>query len=60
MAKIAISELRPAGADLFNGSESFMTELTETEMAYVNGGDKIKACIAWSFFEVEYEYETRN
>ena len=38
MAKIAISELRPAGADLFDGSESFLQELTDTELNGTKGG----------------------
>ncbi len=48
MAKIAISELRPAGADLFEGSESFMHELNEQEIAFVVGG----AC---SEYDIEVE-----
>lgn len=38
MAKIAISELQPAGADLFDGSESFLQELTDTELVATKGG----------------------
>ena len=38
MANIAISELRPAGADLFDGSESFLQELTDTELDANKGG----------------------
>ena len=38
MAKIAISELRPAGAELFDGSESFLQELTDTELNGTKGG----------------------
>ena len=39
MAKIAISELRPAGADLFDGSESFLQELTDAELVATKGGN---------------------
>lgn len=53
MANITISELRPAGADLFNGSESFLQELTDTEMDYTNGGG-FGFCIGWSFLEVHF------
>jgi hypothetical protein len=53
MAKIAISELRPAGVDLFAGSESFMHELTDTEMDYTNGGGG-GFCIGWSFLAVHW------
>ncbi len=52
MAKIAISELRPAGAELFEGSESFMHELNEQEIAGVLGGFKLK--ILWSGFCLEF------
>ncbi|MEO1375384.1 MAG: hypothetical protein AAFW70_13890 [Cyanobacteria bacterium J06635_10] len=38
MAKITISELRPAGAELFEGSESYLQELTDTELDATNGG----------------------
>ncbi len=38
MAKIAISELRPAGAELFAGSESYLQELTDTELDATKGG----------------------
>jgi hypothetical protein len=38
MATIAISELRPAGADLFDGSESFMMELSDDELEVTGGG----------------------
>jgi hypothetical protein len=39
MASIKISELRPAGSELFQDSESFLNELSESrEMAQVIGG----------------------
>ncbi len=38
MANIAISDLRPAGANLFQDSETFLHELTEQEIADVLGG----------------------
>jgi hypothetical protein len=47
MAKITISELRPAGADLFEGSESFMHELNEQEITDVLGGGKIVIANSW-------------
>lgn len=52
MAKIAISELRPAGADLFDGSQSFMTELNDQEISDVLGGFKFQLlytalCVEW-------------
>lgn len=39
MASIKISELRPAGFELFQDSESFLNELGDRELA-VSGGSK--------------------
>ena len=38
MANIVISELRPAGSELFMDSESYLTDLNEQEMMYTGGG----------------------
>lgn len=38
MATIALSELQPAGSSLFSDSESFMTELSDSELTDINGG----------------------
>ncbi|OPH10523.1 hypothetical protein [Cylindrospermopsis raciborskii] len=38
MANITISDLRPAGADLFSDSESYLNELTESEINSNIGG----------------------
>ena len=38
MANITISDLRPACADLFSDSESYLTDLTESEMLGTLGG----------------------
>jgi hypothetical protein len=38
MASIIISDLEPAGANLFRDSESFFHELTEQEVGSVLGG----------------------
>ncbi len=38
MANINISNLRPAGADLFLDSESYLHDLTEQEMVDTLGG----------------------
>ena len=38
MALIKISNLQPAGFDLFNDSESFISELSEQELIATNGG----------------------
>ena len=37
MANINISDLRPAGADLFLDSESYLNDLTEGEMLIFGG-----------------------
>jgi lactobin A/cerein 7B family class IIb bacteriocin len=38
MANITISNLRPAGADLFDSSESYLQELSDMELVDTNGG----------------------
>ncbi|MBD2664910.1 hypothetical protein B6N60_01021 [Richelia sinica FACHB-800] len=38
MASIAIHDLRPAGADLFVGTENFMNDLVDDQLNTVNGG----------------------
>lgn len=38
MTKITISELSPAGADLFIDSESYLYDLTEPEIDAAKGG----------------------
>ena len=37
MAEIKITELRPAGSELFQDSESFLNELNDQEMSIVGG-----------------------
>ncbi len=46
MANINISDLRPAGADLFSDSESYLHDLTEGEMMNALGGWHVR--ILWS------------
>lgn len=41
MASIKISNLCPAGSELFKDSESFMTELVDSELGSINGGTGI-------------------
>lgn len=59
MANIAISDLRPIGANLFQDSESFLNDLTEEEGADVLGGFTsihIHAIeIGWSFICVVFD-----
>ena len=38
MAKIAISDLRPAGSDLFIDSESYLLNLDDAELDSLKGG----------------------
>ena len=38
MSTIKISDLHPIGSELFSDSESFMTELVDSELAAINGG----------------------
>ena len=44
MGNINISDLRPAGADLFLDSESYLNDLTEGEMTNTLGGDSLCFC----------------
>jgi hypothetical protein len=48
MASITISDLRPAGTDLFRDSESFLHELTEQEVGNVLGLGPWWVKIAWT------------
>ena len=41
MSVIKISELRPAGSELFQDSESFLNELNEQEMSIVGGAQVV-------------------
>ena len=52
MGNINISDLRPAGADLFLDSESYLNDLTEGEMINTLGGDEGEGCKdrAWKSF----------
>jgi hypothetical protein len=38
MASIEISQLHPAGSELFQDSESFLSELNEQELGAIGGG----------------------
>ena len=38
MASIKISDLRPSGLDLFVDSESFLNDLSDSDLANTNGG----------------------
>ena len=41
MAEIKLSELRPAGSELLQDSESFLNELNDRDLDNVVGGDTI-------------------
>ncbi len=47
MATINISDLLPTGSELFSDSESYMSELGDSELDIINGGSS-PACIVWS------------
>jgi hypothetical protein len=38
MSTLKISELRPAGSEFFNDSESYLNELNEQEIGAIEGG----------------------
>ena len=48
MGNINISDLRPAGADLFLDSESYLNDLTEGEMINTLGG-RGRVCVSLIF-----------
>jgi hypothetical protein len=45
MAKIKISELNPAGAELFQDSENFLEELSDRELGFVGGGVNVNSVV---------------
>ena len=64
MANINISDLRPAGADLFLDSESYLNDLTEGEML-VTGGQRASQHVhyhstAKTCFETLHPVKTKN
>lgn len=46
MASINISDLRPAGSDLFFDSETYMNEISEGEITSIQGGTN--ANLSWA------------
>lgn len=45
MAQIELSELSPAGCELFQDSESFLNELNDREIAGVAGGGGVSGIV---------------
>lgn len=45
MAKLTISELNPAGSELFQDSENFLEELSDRELGVVVGGADINSVV---------------
>jgi hypothetical protein len=45
MASIKISNLYPAGSELFKDSESFMNELGDRELGSINGGIRLPSLL---------------
>ena len=52
MGNINISDLRPAGADLFLDSESYLNDLTEGETNVLLGGGRVE--FLWTVLVVEW------
>ncbi|MDJ0741827.1 MAG: hypothetical protein QNJ32_00540 [Xenococcaceae cyanobacterium MO_167.B27] len=50
MADIKLSELCPAGSELLQDSESFLTELRDQELENVVGGDGVIVILEKPFF----------
>jgi bacteriocin-like protein len=46
MANIKLSELSPAGSELFQGRESFLNELSDRELSNVVGGSDSAASVS--------------
>lgn len=45
MAKLKISELNPAGSELFQDSENFLEELSDRELNLVAGGVDVNSVV---------------
>ena len=52
MAYITISDLRPAGADLFTDSESFLSELSDGELSVYGGATPVVVASAAACFKI--------
>lgn len=48
MSTIKISDLHPAGSDLFLDSESFINDLVDGEIGAIQGGFSSFRCVVWS------------
>lgn len=53
MAEIKLSELRPAGSELLQDTESFLNELSDRELENVVGGFNIFSVVSPANFPVE-------
>ena len=60
MANINISDLRPAGAELFLDSESFINELTDEELKLTKGGSWWIVALAVACYTAGYMHGTAN
>lgn len=45
MTQLKLSELSPAGSELFQDSESFLEELSDRELDFVTGGDDLNTVV---------------
>lgn len=60
MAQIKISELHPAGFELFQDSETFLNELGKDEMSGIEGGALISVVFNSNVSVVFYTLATAN
>ncbi|QIR36467.1 hypothetical protein HCG51_06665 [Tolypothrix sp. PCC 7910] len=60
MASIKISELRPAGSELFQDSESFLNELNEKEISTAVGGATVASVVSQASISVGISLLTRS
>ncbi len=52
MANLTISNLSPAGSELFQGEDSFLHELSEQEINDVLGAGRVT--IAWTLIDIQW------
>jgi len=60
MASIKISELRPAGSELFQDSESFLNELNDQQELSVLGGGTVVSVVSQLSLSVGISIVTRS
>lgn len=60
MNSIKISDLRPAGSELFQDSESFLTELRGDELADIKGGVLVNQQVSKNNKNIQLSKDIQN